>query len=577
MRETYTDAGSYSIARYAGYALVLLFFALVANYTGFQITYGPLFQSIASGEFVMWMGVSMLLFPGCCLIGFGLGDMPRPYIVAIWSVVERMSPRNLGIALTCLYAASVTLFALGNRLVLLGFPITDDEYATKFGGQVLASGHVVVPMFEPSSVVPTLFLLVRNGSVTAMDWLGGQLAWAVAELTGTGTLVFSVFAALPLVCIPIVIGRRYGRGWALLAAAILVCSPMSFTLSLTSHAHVLSRGLLSVALLFFVLAQDTRSARMAFFCGLALASAFVCRPFECAFLAAPFVVATFGRVVRGDHEVRKMAAAFLAGAAIPVAIFATHAWLITGNPFRPARFAAERNVNRFAPGGPFKRLGANLAYNLLLLGIWFAGPLGIVLVAAGALRDGLTRMLSLSVVAILCLALFHDNIGIHSVGPIHYSEAIIPLSVIAVAGVVSLRDRAFKFGMRSAPIAVSVVLFLVVGLGSFTGIELIALRRQAEIQAQIYGMLDAAVPETEKAVVLADDFRSVWQSVELNRMTGSWVLEWRRPRPEFNDRILVLNYRPGVETQLRERFPDRRFLRLEVATDYAHPRLTDLP
>ena len=41
----------------------------------------------------------------------------------------------------------------------------------------------------------------------------------------------------------------------------------------------------------------------------------------------------------------------------------------------------------------WQRFGDNLSYNVLMLAIWFLGPMGLVLVAAGALTDRFTRLL----------------------------------------------------------------------------------------------------------------------------------------------------------------------------------------
>ena len=50
------------------------------------------------------------------------------------------------------------------------------------------------------------------------------------------------------------------------------------------------------------------------------------------------------------------------------------------------------------------------------------------------MTDHFTRLLGLGVLTDLLLALFHTNMGLHSVGPIHYSECAVPLTVIAVHG-----------------------------------------------------------------------------------------------------------------------------------------------
>jgi hypothetical protein len=43
---------------------------------------------------------------------------------------------------------------------------------------------------------------------------------------------------------------------------------------------------------------------------------------------------------------------------------------------------------------------------------------------------------------------------------------------------------------------------------------------------------------------------------------GSWVFEWRRPHPDLRDNLVILHDLPGLETIVRQRFPDRRLYRL---------------
>jgi hypothetical protein len=214
-----------------------------------------------------------------------------------------------------------------------------------------------------------------------------------------------------------------------------------------------------------------------------------------------------------------------------------------------------------------------MAYNTFMLAIWFLGPLGIVLVAAGMMTDHFTRLLGLGVVTDLLLALFHTNLGIHSFGPIHYSECAVPLTIISVHGLANLLRgaRDHRFDLRS--IASAFTLALVVGLGIFNATHALALREQARIQRDIYVWIDRAVSEPggKKAVVLAPQFAEIWSRVPWMREVGTWVFEWRRPRLDLTDGVLILHDRPGVEGWLRERLPDRRVFRigLREETPYA--------
>src|SRR6266446_7459990 len=102
------------------------------------------------------------------------------------------------------------------------------------------------------------------------------------------------------------------------------------------------------------------------------------------------------------------------------------------------------------------RFGANMAYNTFMLAIWFLGPLGILLFTAGVMTDRFTRLLGLGVFTGLCLTLLHTNMGLHSVGPIHYSECAVPLTIIAVHGLATILRTAKAHHVDTRSIASAV-------------------------------------------------------------------------------------------------------------------------
>ena len=200
-----------------------------------------------------------------------------------------------------------------------------------------------------------------------------------------------------------------------------------------------------------------------------------------------------------------------------------------------------------------------------MLAIWFLGPLGLVLVAAGVLTDRFTTLLGACVVADLCLALFHDNPGLHIVGPIHYSECAVPLTMIATHGLANVLHGARRHRFNAGAVSASIAVSLVLGLGTFSVLHALALRDQAAIQRDLYGAIEGAVhePGGRKAIVLTPWFFSIVRSVPAMREVGTWVHDWRRPRLDLSDDVLFLRNAPGVESGLRRQFSNRRFFRLQ--------------
>ncbi len=554
-------------ARIAGAAFVAVFFGLNRAGNGFRIDCFPDFSVISQGELMLWTGHALLLLPGAALLGVGFSSQIARLLR--WSVsrCEALRGAGLVVGLIVLFLAATGVARLGNALVFQGHPVTDDEYAVKFGGQVLASGAIAVP--EPGFVaaMPTRYFHFRDGMMTSMDWLGPQVVWAIAETTRTGNLIWSILAGLGLVAVAVAAGRLLGRPWALAAAAIFGFSPMALALSMSTHAHLASRAFFAVAVVFLVEAiRRDDDWRMWSCFGLVVAISFVCRPFETGFLALPIAVDLLHRALRRRPGSMRTLACVLAGAAAPLLVFAVHSWAVTGNPLVPPRFDMGASIPESLPvSSTWGRFGNGVAFNSLMLAVWFLGPLGVVLVIAGAWANRVTRLLTMSVVSVLGLGLLHDNFGIHTVGPIHYSECAVPLTIIATQGLFSIRGWLQQHSISFGVVASAVCASLVIGLGAFSGFTLRGIQRQSEIQAAVYRRIDGLVTgDGRKAIVLAPQFATVWRNDDEFAATGSWVFDWRRPRPDYSDAVLILHESPDVTTELRRAFPDRTIYRLAL-------------
>ncbi len=555
-----TNAG---IARIAGYVLLLSFFGLQASSNGTTVTFRGALTSSSPGELNLWLGHALLLFPGTLLIGYGFASRVAPFVARMARAIRGLTARDRRLGILALTLVAVASARLGRALFLLDFPVTDDEYAVDFGGRILASGHVMAHLPLPRESIPALFLYFRNGAVGSFDWIGGQAIAAIAYLTRLGAWLWAILAATPVAALAFLMARRLGATWGLAAVFLFLCSPMVALLSMTTHVHLASRAFLALALLTLSTAERDAAVSKWTLTGCFFGLAFLCRPLETAFFAAPIALWAILQAARGSVRDNLALAGLIAGFLPAVAVLAWHSYAMTGNALLPARFAAEGHTDMTSLS-LWGRFGDNFSYNLLMLAVWFLGPLGLILVAAGALADRFTKLLGLCVVADLWLTLFHDNSGLHIVGPIHYSECAVPLTVIATYGLANLVNCAKHHGINATKVAAALVVSLALGLGTFTVVQALALRRQSEIQRTLYSAIERGVrdPDGRKAVVLAPWFFAVVNAQPDMREIGTWVHDWRRPRLNLEDDVLFLRDAQGTVESVRDSLRDRRFFRL---------------
>jgi hypothetical protein len=567
-----------TVARLVGCFLVLVFFGLEMTMPGLTITFRTHLTASSPGEVYFWLAHALLLFPASCLLGYGFAPQLGPPIVRLWGAINALSRRERFVAVLSLFLVAVAVARLGRFTFLYDFPFTDDEYAVQYGGRIMASGHAMAPLVLPKAALPSLFLYFKDGYVSSGDWPGGQAVWAIGELTRLGPLVWAVLAALPVGALAILMGSRIAVAWGLVAALVFLFSPMALMLSMTSHAHLASRGMLALALTGYWFAEQRGGMRLWTLTGCALGLGSLCRPLEIAFFSAPLLVWAVVQSLRRAPGYSRALPGLVLGGAIPVLLLLAHAFAVTGDPLLPPRFSDQAS-DALVRQTLWYRFGANMGYNTFMLAIWFLGPLGIVLFAAGVMTDHFTRLLGLGVATDLSLALFHANSGLHSVGPIHYSECAVPLTIIAVHGLDNLLRGARHHRFDPLPVASAFTVALVVGLGLFDVTHALALREQASVQRDIYGWIDQRVydPHGPKAVILAPPFELTSFHFPAMAKTGTWVHEWRRPLSDLSDDVLILHDRPDVEPPLRRQFPDRRFYRLVLSQREPYADLVPLP
>ena len=546
-----------------GLFLILVFFGLSTTAPGLRITFHPPLSASSPGEVYVWLGHALLLFPASCLLGFGLAPQLGPLLGRLWAALHALDRRQQTLGVVGLFLLAVAIARLGRFTFLYDFPFTDDEYLVQFGGHMMASGHAKVPLPLPETAMSSMGLYIKDGFVSRADWPGAQAVWAIGELTRLGPWMWAMLAAIPVAALAVLMGRRLGLGWGLVAAIVFVCSPMALMLSMTSHAHLGSRAMLAVAVATYWFAQQRGTLSLWMLTGIALGLGSLFRPLEIVFFSAPLLAWVFVQRLRQIPEYSRALPGLLLGGLVPVLLMLLHAYMVTGNPFVPPRLSEPSSAD-LGQVTLWFRFGSNMGYNTFMLAIWFLGPLGIVLFAAGVMTDHFTRLLGLGVATDLSLALLHTNMGLHAVGPIHYSECAVPLTIIAVHGLSNLLRAARRHLFDPLPIASAFCIALTIGLGIFNVTHALALREQAGVQAAVYGWIDRGVydPAGRKAVVLAPPFGATWLHIPGLAQVGTWVFEWRQPLVDLSDDVLIVHDRPGVEGLLRGRLPDRLFYRI---------------
>jgi hypothetical protein len=557
---------SHRSALYGGLGLFAAFFGLTQTQTGLRVTFHPPFTASSPGELFFWLGFVLLLVPGALLLGYGLSPASAPRIEKAWFRLQSLNRKKRIASLILLFVLAALSARLSHRLILRDYPLTDDEYATRFGGQVLASGRVTAPEPEPFQAYSTLFLFHRNKTVTSVDWPGPVAAWAASEGTRTGPLIFALSAAAAAAAVAAICTILFSPAYGLAAFLLFFFSPMAFLLSATTHAHILSREAIALTILFYILAKRKPSAGLWAATGFLAAYAFCCRPVETAALLSPLVVDFAAGALRANSPRRRELGFFILGAVLPLALFALYNGLVTGNLAVPPRFFMEGPGDTIAGESLWNRLGANTGYNLFMLSIWLLGPLGVAAVVFGIGKSRLNRLLGLGVGLNLLAGLLHDNHGIHIVGPIHYSECAVPLTIIALSGLMTLKDKLARAGLSAPVFAAMVAAVLVFGMGTFIAWQGGALNAQARIQSDIYGGIETTLESrgAPSAVLIAPRFADVWRANPEFNERGTWVFEWRRARPDLSDKILIVQDVPGAAGIFREKFPGRPVFQLTL-------------
>ena len=546
-----------------GVLMLLGFGSLNASDTGFQAIYGPLFGTLSSGELHLWLAWTLLAMPGSFMVAWAIAPKLAPRF-AKFDGLEELSPSDEKKFLFAATLLIASFYRVMRALFLLDLPITDDEYSLSFGGQVLASGQLTTPLEIPPDMFPTLFLFATpEGNVTSFDFIGPQLIWAFSHVTGTGSWPFALLGALTLVGMWLALRAQMSAKWALAGTGLLFASPTMLGLSLTTHTHVASRAFLALFIAAYVWAKRTKSSKLWAAAGAAWGAAMIMRPVEVFLLTIPMLIMTLWDLKK-DAPL-KSAGIFIAASAPMAAIEIARNLALSGS-FLPLRMAQNAYPNRAVSEGFLgfmdnpallvNRIVHNVVTNIELLEIWFLGLPGLLLVIFGIANNTLNKRLAVGCALVLGFGIFHDNFGIHTLGPIHQSELLIAMSLFAVYGLRVIwswmdEHELFVNKQRLAFVALGLALSL-----SILNLQnLLSVRRSQAIHQDIYAQVEA-YDFPEKAIVLIPQLPHFW--LKDAKSPRSWVFELRPPSPpEFADDPLLLRFTPTAREWVLKHYPNR--------------------
>lgn len=559
-------------------ALLLVLFVWMAHGFGFGSQAGVMLHWVAARESLFWLTHALIAVPGVLLVAYGLEPAAMPVLGRVAAELAELSPKAQK-----LLAASyfVVLFALARSLrsaVLLDLPVTDDENMLDFGARVMAAGKLCVPEPPLRSAFRLLYMHSRDGCLTSFDFPGNLAFRALGVATGLGSVLYAACAALGGLGVAITSRRLWGERSGWLAGLVWLFSPMALWLSATTHPQLVSRTL--VALVYALWAglmtcsPERWRVRTALVLGLLAGLAGACRPVEALALLLPVAVHLGLLAVRGRRW--SFLGAALLAAAVPVTLFLAYNSAITGSWALLPRLAPGADAFRVAQltFAPWSRLGVNTGTNLMLLGIWLLGPLGLLAVLLGAsTRQAAPRVLAGGVVLLLGSTMLHGNTGIHTVGPIHFSEAAVPLLLLAVAGLRRSLDFLPRLGVPRSRATWLLLAYLGVALPVFHLVHGVSMYEQADNQSIPLETIRAA--NIHHAIVLAPLPGEFWKGQPARARSGSWVLVFPPPDPFSSDEVLVVRERTDP-TALRQAYPGRSLWRLAFPPGWA-PLLLPLP
>lgn len=231
-------------------------------------------------------------------------------------------------------AAAVLIYGLVARLVFDGRPILIDELAQMRQAQMLAGGHLWVPVSSHPEFFSSLNMVDAAGRLYAQFPMGGPVMLAAGVVGGAPWLVDPVCAGVSVLLAAQAFRMvESDARVAALATAVFAFAPFTVFMSGSHMNHVtaLMWILLGVAALVTDMASAAPRPMIAFLSGFGFGAAATIRPVDALAFAAPAAVWYLARVLR-DRARWSDAALALVGVAMPIAAMLWINAATTGHP-----------------------------------------------------------------------------------------------------------------------------------------------------------------------------------------------------------------------------------------------------
>jgi hypothetical protein len=198
-----------------------------------------------------------------------------------------------------------------------------------------------------------------------------------------------------------------------------------------------------------------------------------------------------------------------------------------------------------------------------------------VFAALGIRSRGPLLTLAVGICLQVALQLLHDDIGIHTLGPIHLSETLPGLVLLATGGVLTVFAFLKRYAVPTAMPRRLVGSYILGGLALFTAVHCVGLLMQAMNSARIYEPVTRA--RLANAVVVGDPPKNLIHTHPGMRETGSWVHWFPPPDPYFRDDVIFAYAKTDDDLlRLKHAFPGRQFYRMTYHQDTQRVVLTSL-
>ncbi len=319
------------MARAAGLLLLLLGLLPVANWIP-----GGHAAPWYADRLALWIPGTAILLGIAVVAAIVLRSRPGIWREGAWQrlALRWLAADRRGDALVAVVA--VVAYAVVAQRVLSARPLLIDEIIQLWQAQVLAGGHLWLPVPTHPEFTSAMHLVDTGRRLYGQFPIGGPFFLALGVVLHAAWLVGPVMAAIGV----FLLGRLLRRvepqpGVALAALLLYAFAPFTMFLSGSMMNHVTTLTWLLAAALATVIATGDERPRpgAAAWAGIALGIAATIRPLDAAAFALPTAAWLLWRLRRGRAQLAPLLASGV-GIAVPIALLLLVNALWTGSAFR---------------------------------------------------------------------------------------------------------------------------------------------------------------------------------------------------------------------------------------------------